>query len=127
MRTEDHWSKASRLEAATAKLDSRDDYELVIWSCIQGGAQLANVILHARGITQAQEDQIHSDIPEINRELPPDVAEILAVLKSIEALGPQFVRGIKPVRPEMVRDCLAAYTKVRTFAKNALEARQARK
>src|SRR5262249_21329997 len=120
MRTEDHWAKAARLEAATAKLDRGDDHELVIWSCVQGGAQLANVILHARGITREQEDQIHSDTPQIDRELPRDIAEILAVLKSIEELGPQFVRGIKPVRPEVMRDCLAAYAKVRTFAEKAL-------
>lgn len=125
MRSEDHWAKAVRIESSRAgKLHPPDDYELVIWSCIQGGAQLANVILHARGITADQEDQVHSDTPELNRQLPRDVAEILAVLKSIEDLGPRFVRGIEPVRSEIVRGCLDAYEKVRCFAEQALESRQ---
>ena len=129
MRIEHHWSKAERLESTrTANLDSLlDDYELVIWSCIQGGAQLANVILHARGITAEQEDQVHSDTPELNRQLPRDVAEILAVLKSIEELGPKFVRGIEPVKSELLRGCLDAYEKVKNFAARSLEAGQARR
>lgn len=128
MRAEEHWAKAARLEASRAKgLNDRDDYELVIWSCIQGGAQLANVILHGRGITSDNQDQIHSDIPELKRELPRDITEILAVLKSTEDLGPRFVRGIEPIEPEVVRNCVDAYEKVKALAKQALQTRDERK
>ena len=123
MRAEQHWEKAARLEASRAKgLNDRDDYELIIWSCIQGGAQLANVILHGRGVTDENQDQIHSNIPELKQGLPRDIAEILVVLKSIEALGPRFVRGIEPIKPEVVRSCLDAYKKVKALAKKALQA-----
>src|SRR5688572_12317609 len=116
MRANEHWEKAARLEAAgAAGLNEKDDYELIIWSCLQGGAQLANAILCARGISSPEEDQIHSDLPEIKRELPPDVVEMLATLKSIERLGPRFVRGIEPIAPEVVKDCLAAYAKVKAM------------
>ena len=122
MRAEEHWAKAARLEASRAKdLGDRDDYELIIWSCIQGGAHLASVILHSRGLTGDNEDQIHSDIPELTRELPPDVSRILAVLKSIENLGPRFVRGMEPIDPEIVRSCLAAYQAVKALAQQALK------
>lgn len=123
MRSEQHWEKAARLEASRAKgLNDRDDYELIIWSCIQGGAHLANVILHGRRVTDENQDQIHSNIPELKQGLPRDIAETLLVLKSIEDLGPRFVRGIEPIKPEVVRSCLDAYQKVKALAKKALEA-----
>ena len=121
MRAEEHWEKAACLEASRAKgMNDRNDYELVIWSCIQGGAHLANVILHGRGITGDNQDQIHSDTPEMKQELPRDITEILAVLKSIENFGPRFVRGIEPIKPEVVRSCLDAYEKVKALAKKSL-------
>ena len=125
MRAEEHWEKAARLEASrTQGLGDRDDYELIIWSCIQGGAHLANVILHGRGITGDDEDQIHSDIPELKRELPREIAQILSVLKSIENLGPQFVRGMEPIKPEILARCLADYRDVKAIARQALEPQQ---
>lgn len=121
MRAEEHWAKARRLEATrTAKLNDKDDYEITIWSCIQGGAQLANVVLHKAGVTEETFDLIHSDMPELNREVPPAVAEMLAILKSIEDFGPRFVRGIEPIDPHAVRNCLAAYGKVRAYAEKLI-------
>jgi len=121
MRIEDHWAKARRLERTrSGKLDTRDDYEIVIWSCIHGGAHLANVALHQLGVTEESFDLIHSDIPELNRAVPPDAAEMLATLKSIEMLGPRFVRGIEPVDPAAMKSCLAAYDKVRAFAEKLI-------
>lgn len=121
MRAIEHWEKAARLEASRTKgLDERDDYELIIWSCIQGGGQLANVILHNRGITGENQDQIHSDVPEMKRDLPHDITEFLAVLKSIESLGPRFVRGNEPIKPEVLKSCLDAYDKVKALAKKSL-------
>lgn len=125
MHAKEHWEKAARLEASRANgLNDSDDYELIIWSCIQGGGQLANVVLHGRGITDDHQDQIHSDIPELKQELPHDITEILAVLKSIENLGPRFVRGIEPIKPEVVKSCLDAYDKVKALAKKSLQARE---
>ena len=124
MRAQEHWDKAARLEASRAAtgLDEREDYELIIWSCVQGGAQLANAILCARGITRADEDLIHSDLPDLKRELPPDIVEMLATLKSIEKLGPRFVRGCEPMEPGMVKTCVDAYDKVKAMARDTLQA-----
>lgn len=122
MRIEDHWTKAARLEGTRrGKLDTRDDYEIVIWSCIHGGAHLANVALHRLGVTEESFDLIHSDIPEMNRALPPDAAAMLATLKSIETLGPRFVRGIEPPDASAVAACLAAYDKVKAFAEGLMK------
>ena len=121
MRIEDHWAKAGRLEATRErKLDSRDDYEIVVWSCIHGGAHLANVALHKLGVTEDSCDLIHSDIPDLNRPLPPEAAAMLATLKSIETLGPRFVRGIEPPDRVSVESCLIAYGKVKAFAEKLM-------
>lgn len=121
MRIEDHWKKAMRLEATRdGKLDSDEDYEIVIWSCIHGGAHLANVALHKMGVTDESFDLIHSNIPEHNLKGPAPMAELLATLKSIEDLGPRFVRGIESIDRTAVQKCLAAYAKVKGYAEVAL-------
>ena len=120
MRIEDHWNKAMRLEATRKrKLDTTDDYEIVIWICIHGGAHLANIALHSLGVTDEGFDLIHSNIPEHNLRGPAGVAEMLAILKSIEDLGPRFVRGIEPLDVKAVQACLSAYDKVKGFAEAA--------
>ena len=122
MRIEDHWDKAMRLEATRSrKLDQGEDYEIVIWSCIHGGAHLANIALHAMGATDEAFDLIHSNVPEHDLKGPAPMAELLATLKSIEDLGPRFVRGIEPLDKKAVAACLAAYEKVKGFAQAALE------
>ena len=121
MRIEDHWNKAMRLEATRKqKLNPTEDYEIVIWSCIHGGAHLANIALHKLGVTGEGFDLIHSNIPEHNLQAPAAAAEMLATLKSIEDFGPRFVRGIEPLDMKAVETCLAAYDKVKSFAEGAL-------
>lgn len=121
MRIEDHWNKAMRLEATrTQKLDRNEDYEILIWSCIHGGAHLANIALHKMGVTDESFDLIHSNIPEHNLPGGDAVVGMLATLKSIEDLGPRFVRGIEPLDLEAMEVCLAAYAQVKTFAEMAL-------
>jgi hypothetical protein len=64
MRAEDHWEKSQHLEnSRLRKLDPNADYELLIWSCIHGGAQLLNVILHRTGVTSDDYDMIHTSVP----------------------------------------------------------------
>lgn len=110
-----------RLEATRlGKLDTAEDYEIVIWSCIHGGAHLANVALHRMGVTDESFDLIHSNIPEHDLKGPAPLAELLATLKSIEDLGPRFVRGIEPIDRAAVQACLAAYAKVKGYAEAAL-------
>ena len=122
MQIQDHWAKAMRLEATrTAKLHKHDDYELVIWTCIHGGAQLANVALHKLGVTEDSFDLIHSNIPELNRTLPVEAASMLATLKSIEDLGPRFVRGPERINSQDMEACLSAYSKVKTFAEKLMK------
>src|SRR5258706_13729381 len=100
MRIEDHWNKAMRLEATRKqKLDQTEDYEIVIWSCIHGGAHLANIALHKLGVTEESFDLRHSKIPEHNQQGPAEGCEMLATLNPIEDLGPRVVRGIWP--PDM--------------------------
>src|SRR5258706_15195276 len=121
MRIEDHWNKAMRLEATRKqKLNQTEDYEIVIWSCIHGGAHLANIALHKLGVTEESFDLIHSNIPEHDLQAPAEVGAMLATLKSIEDLGPRFVRGIEPLDMKAVEACLAAYDKVKSFAEGAL-------
>ena len=125
MRIEDHWMKAMRLEATRKqKLDQSDDYEIVIWSCIHGGAHLANIALHKLGVSDESFDLIHSNIPEHDLRGPDGVAEMLATLKSIEDLGPRFVRGIEPLDAKALEACLAAYDKVKSFAETTLNRKQ---
>ena len=122
MRIEDHWNKAMRLEATRKqKLNPTDDYEIVIWSCVHGGAHLANIALHKLGVTDESFDLIHSNIPEHNLQVPAAAAEMLATLKSIEDLGPRFVRGVEPMDANSVQACLAAYDKVKGFAEETLK------
>ena len=120
MRIEDHWNKAMRLEATRKKLERSEDYEVVVWSCIHGGAQLANIVLHRLGVTDESFDLIHSNVPEHNLQLPAAAADMLATLKSIEDLGPRFVRGIEPLDARAVQGCVAAYDKVRALAEKLL-------
>jgi len=121
MRIEDHWNKAMRLEATRKqKLDQTEDYEIVIWSCIHGGAHLANIALHRLGVTEESFDLIHSNVPEHNLQAPDAASEMLATLRSIEDLGPRFVRGIEPLDMKAVEACLVAYHKVKNFAEATL-------
>ena len=121
MRAEDHWKKAMRLEATRKqKLSATEDCEIVIWSCIHGGAHLANIALHELGVTGESFDLIHSNIPEHNLQVPRAAAEMLATLKSIEDLGPRFVRGIEPPDMKAIEACLAAYDRVKAFAETAI-------
>jgi hypothetical protein len=121
MRVEDHWNKAMRLEATRQqKLDQIEDYEIVIWSCIHGGAHLANVALHSMGVTEESFDLIHSNIPEHKLTGPAPMAELLATLQSIEDLGPRFVRGVEPFDRRAVEACLVAYDNVKAYAESAL-------
>ena len=125
MRIQDHWNKAMRLEATrTQKLNANEDYEILIWSCIHGGAHLANIALHNLGVTNEGFDLIHSNMPEHNLQAPAAAAEMLATLKSIEDLGPRFVRGIEPHDRNAVDACLAAYDKVKDFAQQTLNRKQ---
>jgi hypothetical protein len=121
MRIDDHWNKAMRLEATRKqKLNQTEDYEIVIWSCIHGGAHLANVALHKLGVTNEDFDLIHSNIPEHNLQPPIAAAEMLATLRSIEDLGPRFVRGVEPLDMKAVEACLAAYNEIKSFAQRVL-------
>jgi len=109
MRAEDHWAKATRLETSRSKLNEGDDYEIIIWSCIHGGAHLVNAALHKLGITEESRDYIHSDKLESDMDIPRDVVEMLSALHSIELLGPRFVRGSELADPQVLQFCLRTY------------------
>jgi hypothetical protein len=121
MRAEDHWNKAQRLEnSRLTGLDPDEDCELTIWSCIHGGAQLLNVILHRGGVTDENFDMIHTWVPDLPRPVPDALQPVFAALARIESLGPRFVRGADSWSSEVGRQCLADYGVVKAAAKAAL-------
>jgi hypothetical protein len=122
MRPEDHWDKAQRLEnTRLGKFDPDDDCELLIWSCIHGGAQLLNVTLHRMGVTEENFDMIHTSVPELGRAVPDTLKPVFEALARIESLGPRFVRGAESWNSEIASRCLADYATVKTAAAAALE------
>ena len=117
MRPDDHWDKAQRLEDTRLRtLDPDKDCELFIWSCIHGGAQLLNVILHRAGVTDDKFDMIHTWVPELSRPVPDALKPVFEALARIESLGPRFVRGAEPWNSEIGRRCLADYASVKAAA-----------
>ena len=85
MRPDEHWDKAQRLEnTRLGKLDPDEDCELLIWSCIHGGAQLLNVILHRAGVTDENFDMIHTWVPELGRPVPDALKPVFETLARIE-------------------------------------------
>jgi hypothetical protein len=121
MRAEDHLEKAQHLEhSRLRRLDPNADYELLIWSCIHGGAQLLNVILHSAGVTADDFDMIHTSVPEFTFDIPDMHKPIFEALARIEALGPRFVRGAESWDTDVGRRCLADYAVVKVAAGAAL-------
>ena len=122
MRPEDHWDKAQRLEnTRVGKLDSDGDCELLVWSCIHGGAQLLNVILHRAGVTDDNFDMIHTWVPELSRPVPDALKPVIDALARIEALGPRFVRGAELWNSAIGRQCLSDYAVVKAAAAAAIK------
>jgi hypothetical protein len=123
MRAEDHWEKSQHLEnSRLRKLDPNADYELLIWSCIHGGAQLLNVILHRTGVTSDDYDMIHTSVPEVDFHIPDTHKLVFEALARIESLGPRFVRGAESWDANVGHRCLADYALVRKTAATALTA-----
>jgi len=121
MRPDEHWAKAQRLENTRLRtLDPDDDSELVIWSCIHGGAQLLNVILHSAGVTEESFDMIHTSVPEVDWHVPDAQKPVFEALARIEALGPRFVRGAEPWDSEVGRQCVADYAMLKAAAAVAI-------
>lgn len=121
MRAEDHWEKAQHLEnSRIGKLDPNADYELLIWSCIHGGAQLLNVILHRARVTADDFDMIHTSVPDFTFQIPDAHKPVFEALARIEALGPRFVRGAESWNVDVGRRCLADYAVVKAAAAAAL-------
>jgi hypothetical protein len=121
MRAEQHMAKAQRLEdSRRTKLDTEKDHELVVWSCIHGGAQLLNVVLHRFGVTDDDFDMIHTWVPDPPTGVPDTLTDFFDTLRRIEALGPRFVRGCEPWSADVGRQCLADYAALKASAENAL-------
>jgi hypothetical protein len=119
----DHLRKASRIERSRmARLDASDDYELIIWSCIHGGAHLLNAALHAAGLTESEQDYIRSDKIDPGLALPVPVADVVKSLRSIEALGAKFVRGGEVPESATVRSCIDAYDAAKRVAEGLARA-----
>ncbi|QGP90995.1 hypothetical protein MGLY_03180 [Neomoorella glycerini] len=121
MRVEDHIAKAKRIEdTMMQKLDLKEDYETVIENCMLAGTHLLNAVLHKLGITEDNFDLLHSDKPKLDRQVDPEVAEIMAAMKYIEDLRPYHVRGVDPWQPEKGEKCLLSYRKVKEFTERVL-------
>jgi hypothetical protein len=122
MTPEGHWAKACRIEnSRLAKLDPTEDYELLVWSCIHGGAHLLNAVLHHAGISPSENDYIRSDKLEPGLILPEPVERVAEALCSIEALGPRFVRGAERPGRGAIAACVDAYDRAKELARSYLD------
>lgn len=122
MSPEDHWAKALRMERSRlAKLDLAEDCELVVWSCMQGGAHLLNAMLHHAGLSTPDMDYIRSDKLEPGLAIPEPVERLVALLRSIEGLGPRFVRGPERPQSSTTTACVDAYDQAKTLARHFLD------
>lgn len=97
MKIEDHLIKADRIEQSTfGKLDRDADYEVYVEGCMLAGTHLLNAVLHQSGVTQEQDDLLHSDKPPLGAPAPNAIAEMMRHLKAIEDLRSGYLRGKAP-------------------------------
>jgi hypothetical protein len=109
MRPREHILKAERLEASLRKLNSADDFEMVIELCVLAATHLFNAALHVEGVTHGHSDQSHTVRPpmEYHRKSPSDaISKGMDALSYLEKLRPVYVRGGAPFEQEVADACL---------------------
>lgn len=129
-----HLEKIDRFEAAMARLDPLDDFELWFWSAMVSGTNAVNAALHLAQVTPAERayasqpgvyyvpdgqghrpalrahgDVLHVGRPPIEALLPPDIHRMMEAMEKIETYRDPCTRGDTQPSPQIVAECRAAY------------------
>ena len=120
MRIIDHVSKAYRIEQTMLnKLDRDQDYEIFVEACMLAGTHLLNAILHKYSVTTEAADLLHSDKPQLETAVKPELQSLFAAMKYIEDLR-RYLRGARAWDIEDGNKCIGSYQQVKGVAKKAL-------
>lgn len=139
MHIQAHLDKLTRLEAARARLQPVEDFELWFWATMLAGTNALNAALHAAGITPAEAsypsqpgvyhvaqpdgsfapvlkaagDVLHAGRPALAQPLPDDVHAMVQAMERIEAYRDPCTRGDMDITLAVVAECQAAYGQCR--------------
>jgi hypothetical protein len=114
----EHLVRAAGFEKSVAKLNPIHDSELYVIFLMRAATNRMNAALHALDVTDpiAAGERIgdlnHSYKPPLRTEVSADVQRLLAELKSIEDLRPQYVRGPDLLTPELAAACKRAHAEI---------------
>lgn len=120
MRIIDHLTKAYRIEQTMLnKLDRDQDHEIFVEACMLAGTHLLNAILHKYSVTKEGADLLHSDKPQLETLVKPELQPLFSAMKYIEDLR----RNLRRARAWSVEDgkkCIGSYQQVKGFAEKVL-------
>lgn len=141
-----HLEKMNHFEAALARLDPVDDFELWFWSVMVSGTNAVNAALHLADITPAEQaypsqpgvyyvpdgqgyrptlkelgDVLHVGRPPIKAPLPPDIRRMTEAMGRIEAFRDPCTRGDMAPTAEIVHVCQTSYEECVRLLRNLLE------
>lgn len=144
-----HLEKIDRFEAAMARLDPLDDFELWFWSAMVSGTNAVNAALHLAQVTPAEHaypsqpgvyyvpdaqghrpalkelgDVLHVGRPPIKAPVPPDIHRMMEAMEKIEAFRDPCTRGDMQPSAEIVRECDAAYRECTHLLRKRLKEHQ---
>lgn len=144
-----HLDKITRFEAAMARLDPLEDFELWFWSAMVSGTNAVNAALHLANVTPAEPaypsqpgvyfvpdgqgfrpalkelgDVLHVGRPPIKAPVPPDIHRMMEAMGRIEAFRDPCTRGDMDPSPEIVQECDASYSECMRLLRNRLEEHQ---
>jgi hypothetical protein len=127
MNSAQHVAKAKRFQATVAKLDARDDFEMINWARMHICTHLLNGALHAAGVTPEDFDISHTwyfeDYPDqagLDAKLGTEFREALSALTVFESLRQTHVRGPGPYGPEITQWAEDAYQRIVKFCETVL-------
>lgn len=111
MKTEEHRSKALRIERSLARL-SDADYEAFIEGAMLAGTHWFNILLHRAKLFPETRDAMHAEFLTVGerRRVAASMPDALAALDAIETLRTLHVRGDMPGGEDSAknaRQCLA--------------------
>lgn len=100
MTPDGHRRIAERIERSLTRCDE-DDWEIRIEAAMLAGTHWANYALHTGGVSEADEDIVHTSMLVVNTLRKYSIAEpdLIGQLEEIEELRPLFVRGDVPDGP----------------------------
>jgi hypothetical protein len=134
MRIHEHLERAEAFERSVAKLDPIRDTELFVVFLMRAATSRMNAALHALGVTEEGPvaagvrvaDLNHSYKPPLDVEVSADVRKLLGLLKTIEDLRPQYVRGPDLLTPELAAACKRAHEEIVSGTSRLLESNSER-